>query len=98
MCIFWLVLTFVRISTCGAIFHPYSSYWTIGIFPPKRAVQNRFISYGTGLLVLLLSLTYLLRLLVSSNRVGDYEEDRESHGCDMSIYSLPFFYIAVLLS
>jgi PSP1 C-terminal conserved region len=29
----------VRISACGAIFHPYSNFWTIAIFPLKRAVQ-----------------------------------------------------------
>ena len=46
----------VRISTCGAIFHPYSNFWTIGIFPPKRAVQiGSFLSSGAGFLVLLLT-------------------------------------------
>lgn len=61
-------------------------YWYI---PTQTCCTNRLLSSRTGFLVSLLS--YLLRLLVSSNRVGDYKEDGESRGCVMSIYSLPFF-------
>jgi len=57
-------------------------YWYI---PTQTCCTNRFLSFFWYWFFGLAA--HLLRLPVSSNRVGDYEEDRESYGCVMFIYS-----------
>ena len=60
----------VRISACGAIFQPYSKFWTIDIFPLKLActVVSFFLSFSNWFFGRAL-LSTLIWLPVSSNRV-----------------------------
>jgi len=68
-------------------------YWYI---PTQTCCTNRFLSSGAGSLVLLLS--NLLRLLVSSNRVGDGGRQGKPRLRYVPSTFFPFFYIVVLLS